>query len=394
MLEKKTSLENPKAVALKLLDYCQRKNWAGYDPYDALNSNILKYLPFLNFRLFRLGLTQVLKRSPVNLRPLLLIPKTENPKAIGLFLSALLKLSRIGLLEREELIGVMAEKLISLRSSGAPYWCWGYSFPWQTRTIVVPRGTPNLVCTTFVSNALLDAYEETGELRYLNAAASGANYVLNELYWTDGDSTACFGYPLPSVRAKVHNANFLGAALLCRVYKLTGEKKFLEPALKVARYSAGRQHEDGSWDYGEARTQRWADNFHTGYNLCALRSMSEYLETLEFDSRIACGFQFYRTHFFREDGAPKYFHNRTYPIDIHSVAQSIITLLSFKDVDTNNVSLASAVFRWAMTNMWDEEGYFYYRVLPFSTSKISYMRWSQAWMLLALSTLLKESIKV
>ena len=73
---------------------------------------------------------------------------------------------------------------------------------------------------------------------------------------------------------RVHNANFLGAALLCRVYKHSGEKKFLEPALKVARYSAAKQHDDGSWDYGESPTQRWVDNFHTGYNLCALRSIS------------------------------------------------------------------------------------------------------------------------
>jgi len=30
--------------------------------------------------------------------------------------------------------------------------------------MLVPRGAPNLVCTTFVANALLDLYEETGEL--------------------------------------------------------------------------------------------------------------------------------------------------------------------------------------------------------------------------------------
>ena len=201
---------------------------------------------------------------------------------------------------------------------------------------------------------------------------------------------AGFSYPLPSLRGRVHNANFLGAALLCRIYKHSGEKKFLDPALKVARYSAARQHADGSWDYGEASTQRWVDNFHTGYNLCALRSICEYAETSEFESHIRRGFEFYRNHFFREDGAPRYFHDRTYPIDIHSVAQSIITLLAFKDLDENNVKLALSVYRWAMNNMWDKRGYFYYQVLSLYKNRISYMRWSQAWMLLALSTLLKE----
>ena len=386
-----------KSVTLKLLAYCRANDWAGYDPYDALNSPVIKYLPFLNFRLPRIALTQTLKRSPLNFRPLLLIPKTENPKAIALFLMAFLKLKRAGLLEDENLIPLMIEKLINLRSPNNPsnsnnsYWCWGYSFPWQTRTILVPRGAPNLVCTAFVANALLDAYESSGESRYLNMAASAAEYVVNELYWTDGDSTACFSYPLPSLQIRVHNANFLGAALLCRVHKHTGEKKLLEPALRVARYSAAKQQGDGSWDYGESSSQRWIDNFHTGYNLCALRAISEYAVTSEFEPNIRRGFEFFKRHFFRDDGAAKYFHDRTFPLDIHSVAQSIITLLAFKGLDENNVNLAFSVFEWAMAHMWDQQGYFYYQVLPYFKNKISYMRWSQAWILLALATLLEHS---
>jgi len=79
---------------------------------------------------------------------------------------------------------------------------------------------------------------------------------------------------------------------------------------------------------GEGPSQRWIDNFHTGYNLCALRSIGRYAETTEFESSILRGLEFYRAHFFREDGAPRYFHNRTYPVEIHSVAQSIITLIA------------------------------------------------------------------
>ena len=85
------------------------------------------------------------------------------------------------------------------------------------------------------------------------------------------------------------------------------------------------------------------------------------------------------------------FHDGIYPIDIHSVAQSIITLLELKGLDAGSVSLAHSVFDWASENMWDRQGYFYYQVLPFYKNKISYMRWSQAWMLLALATLLEKS---
>jgi hypothetical protein len=161
----------------------------------------------------------------------------------------------------------------------------------------------------------------------------------------------------------------------------------LEAATKLARYSASRQRDDGSWAYGEGATQQWVDNFHTGYNLCALQQIDRLLGTTEFESQISRGFEFYKSHFFREDGAPRYFHDRTYPIDIHSVAQSIITLLAFRELYPAGVPLAFRVFQWAKAHMWDDRGFFYYRVLRGCTIRTSYMRWSQAWMLLALATL-------
>ena len=375
-------------ATLASLKYCKKNNWAGYDPYDALNSEIVKRLPFLNFRIFRLVLTQTLKRSPLNFRPLLRIPKTQNPKAMALFLMAFLKLLKLGLLEQEDLVEIMIEKLVALRSPDTPYWCWGYSFPWQTRTILVPRGAPNLVCTSFVANALLDAYETNPKSQHLNMATSAGKYILDQLYWEKDDFTAGFSYPLPSLRNRVHNANFLGAALLCRLFNLSGDKNFLEPALKVARYSAGKQNENGSWDYGEGAAYRWIDNFHTGYNLCALRSIQQNIETSEFEEHICRGFDFYKNHFFREDGAPKYFHNRTFPIDIHSVAQSIITLMEFRHLDDDTLDLALAIFKWTIRNMRHKTGCFFYQQKKFYKNRISYMRWSQAWMLLALATML------
>jgi hypothetical protein len=390
-MDVRTVREDATAVSLKLLAYCRAHDWAGHDPYDALNSRIFSALPFLDSRIPRLVATQVLKRSPVDLRRLMLIPPTQNPKALALFLAAAVRLERSDAIQVAGLPELMTERLIALRSAHTPYYCWGYSFPWQTRTLVVPRGTPNLVCTTFVAGALLDAYEQRGESRCLTMAVSAAEYILNELYRTDGSSVAGFSYPLPSMQAHIHNANFLGAALFCRVHKLTGEAKFLGPALKVARYSAARQQEDGAWAYGEADTQRWVDNFHTGYNLCALQEIDRCTGTNEFESHIRRGFEFYRAHFFLENGTPRYFHDRTYPIDIHCVAQSIITLLAFRTLDPGTVPLAHAVLRWALNHMWDKRGYFYYRVLRFGTIRTSYMRWSQAWMLLALATFLDES---
>jgi glycosyltransferase involved in cell wall biosynthesis len=381
--------KDPKETALKLLNYCRANDWAGYDPYDALNSKLFESFPFLDSRIPRLILTQALKRSVFNLRPLLQIPKTHNPKGLALFLSALLKLSRLGVVDNRETIGFLLQMLVSLRSSDSPYWCWGYSFAWQTRTIIVPRRSPNVVCTLFVAGALLDLYEQTGDAQFLSMGVSAAEYV-RQLIWTD-KGVVSLSYPLQSLRSEIHNANLLGAALLCRVSRLSGEKSFVEPALSLARYSAAKQRDDGSWPYGELPTQQWIDNFHTGYNLCALRSIGKDAETSEFETHLQRGFEFYLNHFFREDGAPRYYHDNTYPIDGHCVAQSIITLLELKDLGENSVRLSNRVFDWAMANMWDRRGFFFYRVLPLCRIKTSYMRWVQAWMLLATAILLEHS---
>jgi len=379
-----------KRAMLSLLNYCETNDWAGYEPYDASNSKIFTALPFLNTRLPRLILTQALKRSPVNIRPFLLIEKAQNPKALAIFLMAFLKFPKIGAPARDDLIERMIDRLIVLRSPGISDWCWGYSFSWQGRRVLTPIWAPNLVCTAFAANALLDVYEDRQDSRCLEMAVSAANYIFRQLYWTEGKLSG-FAYPTPETHGTVHNANFLAAALLCRVGKYIGENRYLVPALQVARFSASMQHDDGGWFYGELPPQHWIDNFHTGYNIGELQSIARFAETTEFDLTIRRGFDFYRSHFFREDGAVGYYHNHFYPIDTHCVAQSIITLSTFKNFGTDNIPLAQSVLRWALKHMWDDRGFFYFRDLGMIKNRISYMRWTQSWMLLAMATLLAES---
>ncbi len=376
-------------TTLKLFAYCKRHDWAGYDPYDALNSELLRKLPILDRRLFRLALTQALKRLPFDFRPVLSVPATENPKALALFLSSSLKLNRLGLIDDPKLPRRLSERILALRSAGENYWAWGYSFPWQTRLVVVPRGAANLVCTTFVAQALLDYYEDCGDETLLEAASSAGQYLVDALYYNEPGGVASFSYPLPSSTSKVHNANLLAAALLARLFTHSHDDRLRDVALAATRYSASKQNPDGSWYYGEDSTQRWIDNFHTGYNLRALRALARFLDTREFDERIHLGFKFYREHFFREDGAVRYFHDRAYPIDIHCVAESILTLLEFQERDRTSLSLARTIYGWAIKHLWDNEGYFYYRALRTLTIRIPYIRWSEAWMLLALTSLIE-----
>jgi hypothetical protein len=120
---------SPHDAALSLLEYCRANDWAGYDPYDAINSRLFEIVPFLDSRLPRLVLTQALKRSPINLRPALLVPKTRNPKGLGLFLAAVVRLDRSGLLNDNSLVGTLIDLLKGARSQNARYSCWDCCAP-------------------------------------------------------------------------------------------------------------------------------------------------------------------------------------------------------------------------------------------------------------------------
>ena len=199
-------------------------------------------------------------------------------------------------------------------------------------------------------------------------------------------ATHCVLVIRPWIESRIHNANFLGAAFLSRLYHHTHEDEMKQDALASARYSAAGQQENGAWVYGERHTQKWVDNFHTGFNLMALKQIDAYVGEGRFKGNIERGYQFYLEKFFCNDGAPRYYSDRTYPIDIHSVSQSLITLSELQHLDDSSMEKAAQVFEWAMAHMRDPSGYFYFQKGQFYTKKISYMRWSQAWMALALAT--------
>ena len=111
---------------------------------------------------------------------------------------------------------------------------------------------------------------------------------------------------------------------------------------------------------------------------------------ISFSDSIEKGFDFYLSNFFLPDGTPKYYHNKTYPVDIHSPAQLIVSLCrSGKLVEHRE--LAEKVLNWTIRNMQDPSGYFYYQKHKLFTNKISYMRWSNAFMFNALSLYLLHS---
>lgn len=363
----------------KLKEYCEKENFKGWDPYDGLNSKIFNALYLNKVQFFRLAWIQLFKRNPINLRNLFLINKEYNPKGLGLFLTGYCNLYKIE--PKKEYLNhiiFLADKLIELQSKGYSGSCWGYNFDWQSRAFFLPKTTPTVVATSFISSALLDAYDITKEEKYLNTAISSTNFIIKDLNRTPKKEGFIFSYS-PYDNTRVYNASLLGSKLLARVYNYTKDVSLLKIAKDSITACANTQREDGAWIYGELKIQDWVDSFHTGYNLECIYDYQKYTGDNSFDSVIEKGLKYYLENFFLEDGTPKYYDNKTYPIDVHAPAQFIATLYKLNQLK-NNKELVDKVLNWTISNMQDEKGYFYYQLKPSKSSKIPYMRWAQAWM--------------
>ena len=374
----------------KLKIYCESENFKGWDPYDGLNSKVFKFLKLDKVQFFRLAWIQLFKRNPINLRKLLLVDKEYNPKGLGLFLTGYCNLYKTESKEKhKEYIVFLSDKLLELQTKGYSGSCWGYNFDWQSRAFFLKKGTPTVVATSFIASALLDAYDITKDDRYLQTAISSTDFVINDLNRTKKDEGFIFSYS-PYDNTRVYNASLLGSKILARVYSYTKNEELLNVARESVLACVNAQREDGAWIYGELAIQSWVDSFHTGYNLECISEYQRYSNDNSFSKNIELGLKYYLDNFFLEDGTPKYYDNKVYPIDIHAPAQFVATLSRLGKLKEHQ-KLVDKIITWTVEHMQDKsEGYFYYQLKNGVSSKIPYMRWAQAWMFYAYTFLLLE----
>ncbi len=365
----------------KLRGYVEASDFSGYDPYDALNSPLAGVLT-AGTKWGRIALTQLLRRSPVNFRPALFIRSGHNPKALALFLTGYCRLARLRpdpatLRTISRLVGLLA----TLRSRGFVGNCWGYNFPWQSRAFFAPRFTPTSVVSSFVGHALLDAYDATQNVTALELALPIRDFLLHALNRIEAERGFCFSYS-PVDHYPVHNANMLAASLLARLGYLANDSEALDAAHGALAYTLDRQRPDGSWPYSERKGSTWIDSFHTGFVLESLGWFGMLDASRSVADARERGTRYYADKMFLPDGTPKYYHDRVYPIDIHSPAEAIVYFSGNGEAWAN---FTDAILAWTLENLRDPAGYFYFRRAPRSVNRIPYIRWAQAWMFHALT---------
>lgn len=385
-------MELPKELILtslkKVEKWVEDNDYKGYEPFDGLSS-IFRPLTFGNLLLDRL-LMQLVRQSPINLRPLLGIKPLDSTIGRGYMAWGYLTMLKLTSDEVYKKKAIQClDWLDQNKSSGYAKHSWGKHFDFASRGGRYPKFEPIIVWTSLIGLAFLDAYERLKDDRYLKIAVSISDWIM-ALPKEKTDSGTCLSYYALSV-SSIHNSNMLGAAMLARTAKLTDNLMYLDVARSAMVYSCTRQRPDGSWYYGAALNEHWIDNFHTGYNLDSLKSYIDNTGERSFDENLRRGFRFYKNNFFEPNGRPKYYHNRVYPVDSQCAAQAIETLVNFSELDESALEMAIKVAKWTIGNMQDKKGFFYYRQYPLGIkAKTPMLHWAQATTYKALTLLLLQ----
>ena len=299
-------LEEAKALIENSLDRVQRwvetHHYRGYEPFDGLSS---RFRPITCGALFteRL-LLQLVRQSPINVRPVLGIKAKESTKGRGYMAAGYL--SRYRTTRNVEYLRKAESCLDWLDTHKAPKFLdhsWSNHFDFASRGGSYTKDDPIIVWTSLIGYAYLDGYEQTSNPRWLQIADSVCRWIV-KLPRERTERGSCLSY-LAHVQSSIHNSNMLGAAMLARTAKHTGNGEYLNVAQSAMEYSCARQRPDGSWWYAQAPDHHWIDNFHTGYNLDSLKTYIESTGDEIWLPNLRKGLKFYKAHFFDKNGCPK-----------------------------------------------------------------------------------------
>lgn len=381
-------LQNEITASLNAVQkWVEDRGYRGYEPFDGLSS-VFRPLTFGNLMANRL-LMQLIRQSPVNLRPIMGVRPKDSTKGRGYMAHGYLYRYRAtgdrSYIERAE---ACLDWLDHHKTPKFSKHSWSNHFDFASRGGSYTKDDPIIVWTALIGQAYLEAYEVTGRSRWLEIADSACGWIM-DLPREKTARGSCLSY-VAFGQSSIHNASMLGAAVLARTARHTGNRAYVDAATSAMEYSCSRQLPDGSWWYAEDQRYHWIDNFHTGYNLDSLKCYIESTGDTTWNEVLKKGLDYYKAHFFEADGCPKYYNTRRYPIDSQCAAQAIETMAHFSDRDPECLALSAKVARWTIANMQGRDGHFYYRIYPLMKARTPMLHWAQGTMFKGLAVLVNK----
>ncbi|MCX5855786.1 MAG: hypothetical protein NTZ24_14655 [Deltaproteobacteria bacterium] len=385
-----SDLNEIESILCATLERAESSGYIGYSKYDGLHSPLLQALSF-GFWPLRLIWTQIIMRSPINLRPVFFVKKGINPESQALFARANLDLYSLNGNEiHEERARGCLGWLVENDSRGRGNYhgsCWGYHHPWQNPGFYQPPGYPNCYLTVVAGGALLHGFRILNGEDYLKTARSAVDFILRDLdvLYETGEEKCISYVPKMKTDFAVININALAASFIGQVGVLTGENFLLSQARKLLSYVSRRQTSYGAWFYttNPGQSLLGHDNYHTGMILDAFHDYERATGDGRFRSHYDRGLKFYWENLFLTDGAPKWASDKTLPHDVHGSAQGILTFSKAGEWEK-----ACRIASWGIGHFYKGSGEFSYQKGRFINKRFTLSHWCNGWMARGLAALL------
>lgn len=382
-----------------LLSHVKKENYIGIDPSTVrFNPKVLKLInskiPIIG-RFWSKLVYKIIFISGHRLNPIIKPEKLVFAKGLGLIMAGYsFNYKQTKNKSYIDLVDELSEMLIKKKLKNC--YLWAHDYDYYIGNVEVTTKTPNLITTAFVALGYWYAFNNMQIAKYKTLYCSIVEDMAQIFPFIElGTNKGCFMYT-PNTACYVHNANLLMAELLTYYLSLKDNGKFEGMRKKAIEYSISDFEGRGYIPYaGEPTPKLTFDNYHTGYVLRSLNVVQEYTRDSFEKQRILkvldWGLDFYIKEFIDSRGFLVRDHLNT--IETHSLAEAILMhkIFYFHFDETSRNRLAKAIDA-SLNLLWnDNKGIFNNTAKPILNSKFYYLdktdmvRWSQAWMIFALS---------
>jgi hypothetical protein len=368
----------------KCITKLSSNKWASYDLYDALTNRFLEKISSRS-DLFRRIIIQINAKSPINFR-WIGMKKMIHTKTLSDLLWYYSLSENINKIEN---VNRYFDLLVERKNKKG--YGWGLNFPYTSRFINADSEMPNLYNTVNSGIAICHAFEflsQDNRIKAVEALKGILVFLESEFGFVDEGDRGWYLY-YPGQKHPTYNVNALTIYFMSHVKNLNLKEIEIDSdrMTKILNLLIKEQNDDGSWYYARSEKGKWIDGFHTAFVLESLA----YTYFSGFDVEglyisIEKAWSFYINKMITKEGFPRLFvSSGKYPIESQNCAQSIQTIACVcKWLGKNETKLLNKIVHTTLDNLYNENGYFYYKKTMFWTYKTDFSRWSVTPMILAL----------